>query len=242
MGQSSTGTLADKINRLFEVVRRPDREQYRNEEVAATATTTGTTRSAGTSTATGPSSAMGAIAMAELPKMTRLKTGKEISRMSVTRIVATVGMAVAIVAATAIPAQASEPIKPFEVTTTSTQAGGHPDLQTNFELEDPGEPEAAENVARQASPGRLRQPQRGHQMHLRRLRPRSSARPTPRSGWSPSTPTTPATTTTCSARRPSSTWTSRSADETARFAFIVPVAQHPDQHPGRGADRRATTA
>ena len=34
MGQSSTGTLADKINRLFEVVRRPDREQYRNEEVA----------------------------------------------------------------------------------------------------------------------------------------------------------------------------------------------------------------
>ena len=34
MGQSSTGTLADKIDRLFEVIRRPDREQYRNEEVA----------------------------------------------------------------------------------------------------------------------------------------------------------------------------------------------------------------
>ncbi|MFF4779071.1 helix-turn-helix domain-containing protein [Microtetraspora fusca] len=28
-------TLAEKIERLFEVVRRPDREQYRNEEVAS---------------------------------------------------------------------------------------------------------------------------------------------------------------------------------------------------------------
>ena len=28
-------SLAEKINRLFEIIRRPDREQYRNEEVAA---------------------------------------------------------------------------------------------------------------------------------------------------------------------------------------------------------------
>ncbi|TDB83993.1 XRE family transcriptional regulator [Micromonospora fluostatini] len=35
MRQSPGGTLAEKINRLFEVVRRPDREQYRNDEVAA---------------------------------------------------------------------------------------------------------------------------------------------------------------------------------------------------------------
>ncbi|GGM32337.1 MULTISPECIES: helix-turn-helix domain-containing protein [Micromonospora] len=34
MDHPSAGTLADKINRLFEVVRRPDREPYRNEEVA----------------------------------------------------------------------------------------------------------------------------------------------------------------------------------------------------------------
>ncbi|WP_431885702.1 XRE family transcriptional regulator [Micromonospora wenchangensis] len=34
MDHPGTGTLAEKINRLFEVVRRPDREQYRNEEVA----------------------------------------------------------------------------------------------------------------------------------------------------------------------------------------------------------------
>ncbi|MER7416553.1 XRE family transcriptional regulator [Micromonospora peucetia] len=34
MDQSPTGALMEKINRLFEVIRRPDREHYRNEEVA----------------------------------------------------------------------------------------------------------------------------------------------------------------------------------------------------------------
>ena len=36
MAQSAArSTLAEKINRLFEIIRRPDREQYRNEEVAS---------------------------------------------------------------------------------------------------------------------------------------------------------------------------------------------------------------
>jgi hypothetical protein len=47
---------------------------------------------------------------------------------------------------TAAPASASEPINGFSVTTSSTQSGGHPNLTMSFELESPGEPEAARNV------------------------------------------------------------------------------------------------
>jgi hypothetical protein len=43
-------------------------------------------------------------------------------------------------------ASASQPIDSFEVFTSTTQAGGHPDLQTRLTLDSPGEPEAAENV------------------------------------------------------------------------------------------------
>ena len=46
----------------------------------------------------------------------------------------------------AAPALATQPIETFEVSTSTTQAGGHPDLQTKFTLGDPGEPEAAKNV------------------------------------------------------------------------------------------------
>jgi hypothetical protein len=49
--------------------------------------------------------------------------------------------------AAAGPASASEAINAFEVTTTSTQAGGHPDLMMTFELDSPGVPEAAQNVS-----------------------------------------------------------------------------------------------
>jgi hypothetical protein len=43
-------------------------------------------------------------------------------------------------------AGATEPISSFGVTTTSTAAGAHPNLTASFSLEEPGEPEAAENV------------------------------------------------------------------------------------------------
>jgi hypothetical protein len=48
--------------------------------------------------------------------------------------------------ATAFPAHAEEPITTFSTTTSTTQAGGHPDLSTSFTLADPGNPEAAKNV------------------------------------------------------------------------------------------------
>jgi len=49
-------------------------------------------------------------------------------------------------AALASSAWPSEPIESFSTTTSTPQAGGHPDLITSFKLEKPGEPEAAKNV------------------------------------------------------------------------------------------------
>ena len=46
----------------------------------------------------------------------------------------------------AAPAAASEKIDSFTTSTSTTQAGGHPDLTTSFTLENPGAPEAAQNV------------------------------------------------------------------------------------------------
>jgi hypothetical protein len=53
----------------------------------------------------------------------------------------------------AAPASASESIESFTTTTSTTQAGGHPDLSTSFRLADPGEPEAARNVIFKAPEG-----------------------------------------------------------------------------------------
>ncbi len=47
----------------------------------------------------------------------------------------------------AAPASASQTITAFQVTTTTTQAGGHPDLGMSFELAAPGAPEAARSVS-----------------------------------------------------------------------------------------------
>ncbi|MGH2625051.1 MAG: hypothetical protein ACRDHY_00190, partial [Anaerolineales bacterium] len=46
----------------------------------------------------------------------------------------------------ALPAQASQSIADFGVTTSTTQAGGHPDLTSTFALDAPGQPESAKNV------------------------------------------------------------------------------------------------
>ena len=50
-------------------------------------------------------------------------------------------------------ASASEGIASFSVTSSDTQAGGHPDLSTSFRLESPGSPEAAQNVIFNAPEG-----------------------------------------------------------------------------------------
>jgi len=56
-------------------------------------------------------------------------------------------------AALATPAFASEDIESFSTTTSTTQAGGHPDLETHFTLADPGSPEVAKNVSFNAPTG-----------------------------------------------------------------------------------------
>ncbi len=55
--------------------------------------------------------------------------------------------------ALASSALASEGIESFVTTTSTTQAGGHPNLTTSFKLENPGAPEAAQNVIFNAPQG-----------------------------------------------------------------------------------------
>jgi hypothetical protein len=63
-------------------------------------------------------------------------------------VLATVASATALlVAVFAAPAPASQAISSFGVATTTTEAGGHPDLSASFSLSEPGMPEAAESVA-----------------------------------------------------------------------------------------------
>jgi hypothetical protein len=50
-------------------------------------------------------------------------------------------------------ARASEGIESFETFSSSAQAGGHPDLETSFILEGPGEPQAAKDVTFKAPEG-----------------------------------------------------------------------------------------
>ena len=53
----------------------------------------------------------------------------------------------------ASPATATENVTSFETTMSTTQAGGHPNLETSFELASPGVPEAAKNVIFNAPTG-----------------------------------------------------------------------------------------
>jgi hypothetical protein len=66
------------------------------------------------------------------------------------RLLTTLAAAAALCAATALPAQAKETITEFEVTPSTTQSGGHPDFETRFELGNHGTGtpgEAAQDVS-----------------------------------------------------------------------------------------------
>jgi hypothetical protein len=54
--------------------------------------------------------------------------------------------AILVVLIAASSASASQGIDSFSVTPSTTQAGGHPDINLSFDLESPGEPEAAQDV------------------------------------------------------------------------------------------------
>jgi hypothetical protein len=123
-------------------------------------------------------------------------------------------------------ASASQGIESFEVFTSSTEAGGHPDLQTRFRLENPGQPEAAQNVIVNLPEGLFGNPHAistcssadlalatcpiSSQGGVITVRANYSGDPDYLLGTAPVYVMDP-----------------RSDDETARFAFIVPVLNIP---------------
>jgi hypothetical protein len=72
---------------------------------------------------------------------------QEARTMSAKRTFAALVASFALTLSAAAPAAASQAITAFEVTTTTTQAGGHPDLGMSFALDAPGAPEAARSVS-----------------------------------------------------------------------------------------------
>jgi hypothetical protein len=146
---------------------------------------------------------------------------REITRLSVTRIAAALAATATIAAATALPAQASESIESFEVTTTTTQAGGHPDLETKFELGNhgTGNPgEAAEDAVSKCTSDdfALEQCPMDSQVGVVTVRANYGGDEQNLLGTAPVFD-----------------MASRSADETARLAFIAPVADIPINIPIR---------
>jgi hypothetical protein len=79
--------------------------------------------------------------------------GKETKTMNAKTITAALAAAIALALSAAAPAMATESIDSFTTTTSDTQAGGHPDLQTTFSLDSPGNPEIAKNVSFNAPTG-----------------------------------------------------------------------------------------
>ncbi len=76
--------------------------------------------------------------------MAELMKSKE--RNTMIRAALALMASLAAIAVLAVPAQASQPIEFFNVTSTNTEAGGHPDIRTSFVLPDPGEPEVAKDI------------------------------------------------------------------------------------------------
>ena len=130
----------------------------------------------------------------------------------------------------AAPAGAVEPIESFNASLSTDQAGGHPDINFDFALEDPGEPEAAKEVILNAPEGlfgnpnavprctsvdyALQQCQTASQVGIVTIRANYSGNPNNLLGTAPLYYVEPQT-----------------AEETVRFAFIVPSLQIPISTP-----------
>jgi hypothetical protein len=74
------------------------------------------------------------------------KPHKESFPMSARTFIATLATVAGLAALAATPAMAAQGIESFEMTTSTSQAGAHPDLRAKFSLESPGTPEAAREV------------------------------------------------------------------------------------------------
>ncbi len=134
--------------------------------------------------------------------------------------------AVAMALCGAVSAQASEEIETFDVATSSTQAGGHPDLEMDVVLKNPGQPEASKDLVFNFPQGlfgnpnavtkctsvdfALQQCSTDSQIGFITVRANYGGNPNNLLGTAPLF-----------------SMQSDSSDETARFAFIAPVAQVP---------------
>ena len=77
---------------------------------------------------------------------TQTTSARRLSPRRALRTALAASLSLAAAVALAAPAQASEAIDSFSTSISTTQAGGHPDFQTEFTLHQPGEPEAASDV------------------------------------------------------------------------------------------------
>ena len=82
-----------------------------------------------------------------------MKTECWVKRHKLTAKFAAILITVGVALVAAPLAFASERISSFTTTASTSQAGGHPDMETSFELEAPGAPEAAQNVVFNAPQG-----------------------------------------------------------------------------------------
>jgi hypothetical protein len=169
--------------------------------------------------------------MAEETTMSMQKiTARLASLPRALRAAAAGGAALIASAALAASAGAVQPIESFDASITTAQAGGHPDLTYSFALEDPGEPEAASQVILNLPQGlfgnpnavprcssvdfALQQCQTAAQVGIVTIRANYSGDPENLLGTAPLYYVEPQT-----------------AEETARFAFIVPGLQIPISTP-----------
>jgi hypothetical protein len=146
--------------------------------------------------------------------------------MSFRTVFASLTTALVMVLAGGVTAQASQPIENFEVASSSTQAGGHPDLEMNLSLADPGQPEASKDLIFNFPQGIFGNPNAvtkctsvdfalgecatESQLGYIMVRANYAGNPNFLLGTAPLF-----------------SMQSASSEETARFAFIAPVAQVP---------------
>ena len=139
-------------------------------------------------------------------------------------LVAVAGVATMLLAAS--PAQASEAISSFTVDTSTTQAGGHPDLTTSMTLDSPAAPEVAKDVAVRMPEGVFGNPQAIRQCTTVDFA-QQECPPTSQAGVVTIHANYGGNTNNLLGSAPIFDMVPASSDETARFAFVVPGVNIP---------------
>ena len=139
----------------------------------------------------------------------------------------------------AAPAQAALEIVDFQTNSSTSLAGGHPDLQTSFDLGGPGEPEVAKNIAVNLPTGVFGNPSVVTQCSSS-TSPSTSCPSNSQVGLITVRADYEGDPATCSARRRSTT--STRARGSGALCLHRPDPGHPDPDPGRRAHRQRLRA